>query len=221
MKLGNVFNKLFGVAYIKNLATSIERRAFIIEQCNSIDLEYKIVPAINGRDLHDSSFTIQHGRFLLTYPSSAGFIGNQITSYEILNKAIEQDLDNFIMLDDDCVFNHAVNISEESLIELEKNLPSDWDVIILGDMGGDVVTNESILYHKCSEHYEAAGSHGIAVSKRVFTEMQELLAGRQWLGDGVIGRLIDIGKNVYKIYPSLCIQDRSLFSDINQLHHTS
>lgn len=220
MKLGNVFNKLFGIAYIKNLATSVERRAFIIEQCNSIELEYKIVPAINGRDLHDSSFTIQHGPFILTYPASAGFIGNQITSCQILNEAIEQNLDNFIMLDDDCVFNHAVNISEKSLIELEENLPSDWDVIILGDIGGKIVTSESILYHKCSAHREAAGSHGIAISKRVFTEMQELLAGRQWLGDGVIGRLIDIGKNVYKIYPSLCIQDRSLFSDINQLHHT-
>lgn len=217
--LGNTLNEIFGIAYIKNLKTSTKRRDFIVNECSLIDLKYELFEATDGKLHYDHSFTLQHGRFHLTFPSSAGFMGNQITSHNIITQAIELNAPHIMMLDDDCVFNHTVVIKDEVLEQIKQNLPADWDIVILGDMHDVDLDDRSIGYHKCSAHYEAAGSHGIAINNKVFEELQSLFSETTWLGDGAIGRLIDMGKNVYKLTPSICRQDRTAFSDINQYFH--
>ena len=220
MKIGAKLNTIFGTAFIKNLKSSTERRNYIENECNLIDLKYEIFEAIDGKLLYDENFCLQHGPYHLTYPGSAGFMGNQKTSYNIVTHAITHNIPSIMMLDDDCIFNHTKDISDEALEIIETALPVDWDIVILGDIGGgDISKDDLIIYHKCSQHHEAAGSHGIAINSKVYIELQSLFAESTWLGDGAIGRLIDISKNVYKLTPSICRQDRTVFSDINQYFH--
>ncbi len=217
--LGNTLNEIFGTAYIKNLKTSVNRRDSIVSECNAIDLKYELFEATDGKLHYDHDFTLQHGPFHLTFPSSAGFMGNQITSLNIITHAITSNVSSIMMLDDDCIFNHTVGMQDKVFKQIKQNLPKDWDIVILGDMHDIEVDECDINYHKCSIHHEAAGSHGIAINSKVFKELQSLFSETEWLGDGAIGRLIDIGKNVYKLTPSICRQNRSIFSDINQYFH--
>jgi hypothetical protein len=220
MKIGTELNKIFGTAFIKNLKTSTARRNYIEAECNLVDLKYEIFEATDGKLFYDETFCLQHGPYHLTYPGSAGFMGNQKTSYNIITHAIALNASAIMMLDDDCIFKHTLNISEAALKLIKLNLPSDWDIVILGDIGGvEINSNDVISYHRCNQHSEAAGSHGIAINSKVFTELQALFSESTWLGDGAIGRLIDIGKSVYKLTPSICQQDRTVFSDINQYFH--
>jgi GR25 family glycosyltransferase involved in LPS biosynthesis len=217
--LGDTLNKIFGTAYIKNLKTSVERKNYIINECNIVNLKYEIFEAVDGKLHYDNNFTLQHGPYHLTFPSSAGFMGNQITSFNIITHAITLNLPHIMMLDDDCIFRHTKDIKPEVIELINQNLPEDWDVIILGDIYDGEIGDRDIIYHKCAVHNEAAGSHGIAINSKVFKELQSLFSEPIWLGDGAIGRLIDIGKNVYKLTPSICRQDRTVFSDINQYFH--
>lgn len=219
MKLGPTLNKLFGKAYIKNLLSSESRRLEMIKQCELINLDYEFTEAIDGKLHCDENYTLQHGPFFLTYPSSAGFLGVQMTAYNQLTHAIENNLEHAIFLDDDCRFDHTIDITEKFLRSIEDGLPEDWDIIILGDIDGESVINQNILYYKCTNHHEAAGSHGVAVNKKIFIELQSAYSSHEFLGDGVVGHFIDIGKNIYKLHPSICRQDRTIFSDINQIFH--
>jgi GR25 family glycosyltransferase involved in LPS biosynthesis len=220
MKLGTILNQLFGVALIKNLKSSTARKDHISSECKQIDLSFEIFEAVNGKLHVGSDFTLIHGPYLLSYPSSAGYIGNQMTSHKIITHAIESSYSSIMMLDDDCIFSHTSGCSESVIKDIEEQLPKDWDIIILGDIYGDPVTNQRISYRKCVEHHEATGSHGVAINSKVFSELQYLFSNTSFLGDGAIGRLIDINKNVYKLMPSICMQDRKILSDINEIIHT-
>lgn len=220
IKLGHILNRLFGKTYVRNLKQSTERRQFIHEQCSQIGLEYEIFEAVDGTTLCDESFTLQHGPYFLRWPSSAGFLGIQKTNHLLITKIIELDLPSCILLDDDCIFSHTATMTESSLNSVESSIPPDWDMIILGDIWDPTTpVDQTIICSRCTQHRQAAGSHGIAVNRSIYREMQHLLSGTQWLGDGVVGRLIDEGKNIYKFFPSLCHQNRSLFSDINKCFH--
>lgn len=215
MKLGNILNKVFGKVFVMNLVTSTDRRILIDKECKSINLDYEIFESINGRDHYGSAFTLQHGPYFLTYPSSAGYMGCQMTYHKLLTHAIDNKLSSLIVLNDDCTFQHTLNMSEDDILSVETRLPASWDVIILGAIKDRDVT-ESVNYIRCTAHQQAAGSHGLIINGKVFNELKEIFAGMQWLGDGAIGHLIDIGKEVFIVSPSLCHQNRTLFSDINQ-----
>jgi len=219
-KIGYYLNKLFGPAYIKNLKTSVERRDFIVNECNSVDLEYKIIESVNGTEHCNESYIIEHGPYTIEYPASAGFLGALLTTQNILSSAISEQLDRIMILDDDCIFSHTNKMNKHFFANLENNLPKNWDVIILGSILEKYdYLHIPIDYHKCLVHGEASGSHGIAVNRSVFEEFYQHLIEKKYWGDGIIGHFIDIGKNVYIIKPSICQQNRQLFSDINKCHH--
>ena len=220
MKLGEQLNNLFGCAYIKNLKESTVRRDFIVNQCSSINLNFELIEAINGLELPDINpeYTIQHGRFHIAYPASAGLLGAQKTALMINEMAIKENLNSYIGLDDDCTFDHTLSLAESAIMKLSNDLPLDWDVIILGDITGDDINDATDpSYVRCPAHEWAAGSHGVAIRNTVYDEYFN--SSKEFWGDGIIGNLIDKGKNVYKIFPSICRQNRSLFSDINKIYH--
>lgn len=220
MQIGPTLNALFGKVFIKNLKESIVRREFITKQCQSINLDFELIEAINGMELAEMTpeFIVQHGSYRIEYPASAGFLGMQKTVLMINEIAIRENLSSYIGLDDDCVFDHALELLDIAVSNLANELPTDWDVIILGDISGDEINSQTNLtYIRCPEHSWAAGSHGVAIRNTVYHDIID--SAKTYWGDGIIGNLIDKGKNVYKIFPSICRQNRSLFSDINKIYH--
>ncbi len=220
MQIGPTLNALFGKVFIKNLKESVIRKEFITKQCESINLDFELIEAINGMELPEMTpeFIVQHGPYRIEYPASAGFLGMQKTFLMINEIAIGENLSSYITLDDDCVFDHTLELLDSTIANLANELPTDWDVIILGDISGDEIDSQTNLtYIRCPVHGWAAGSHGVAIRNTVYHEIID--SAKTYWGDGIIGNLIDKGKNVYKIFPSICRQNRSLFSDINKIYH--
>lgn len=213
--IGKILNKRFGTAYVKNLHNSKDRMASFENTCKSVYLEYNRVEAIDGTKFIDQDYSFQHGQFNITYPSSAGFWGNQITSAFITMQEISINSDSFMLFDDDCVFNQ--NFSH--LTTENFNIPDEWDIIILGGINKQISDKQNIEYRKLSDPYDAAGSHGLCINSTVYMELYNMQIGLEIWGDGIIASFIEKGKLVYMVEPHIVYQDRELYSDINKIYH--
>jgi hypothetical protein len=102
------------------------------------------------------------------------------------------------------------------------NLPSDWDIIILGSLEYDGKLNNTteFSYRKCTHGSQAAGSHAVAINQKIYNRFFEKYIGFRCWGDGCIDQLIQEGVNVYMITPSLIFQDRNSVSTINKTRST-
>lgn len=217
MKLGYFLNKLFGPAYVKNLKASTDRFERITKECESIDLQYEIIEAVDGTKHCDSNYTIHHGHHKIAHPASAGFLGVHLTTEKIILDAINKKNDCVMVFDDDCVFSHTNKIDSNKFNDLEKKLPTEWDIIILGNIQVcEDYINTPITFKKCRLNGEAAGSHGVVINKNIYELYYSFIKEKKLWGDAIIGHFIDIGKNIYIIHPSLCQQNRTIYSDINK-----
>jgi hypothetical protein len=216
--LGGTLNDVFGNARIKNVPGSNERLSFVKNSFDQIKMNYDIFPAYDGKKFTNQSLIINHGRFNIGYPSSAGFVGNQISTFVILlNEINYYNSNSFMIFDDDCYFLNFEN--ENNFNSIKDNLPDNWDVIIFGNVEPVISSSKDYTYKKVSDWRDCAGSHGIAVNKKVYLDWLYILDGAQYWGDGTIHRLFELGHNIYKIFPGICAQNRNLFSDINQGFH--
>lgn len=220
--IGNHLNKIFGHGYVKNLQNSIERMKSFDDSAKSIGLEYTRIEAVDGTKFVDTNYNFMHGRHHIKYPASAGFYGNQLTNEIILLQEISKESNSFMTFDDDTIFyDWANNLDIDNIIP-----PDDWDIIILGGIDHLKSITNQIVFKKLTTnnttadiHPLVAGCHGIAVNSKVYMDLLEVLKEKRFWGDHAINNLIDIGKNVYLLYPHLLYQNRKLFSDINKIYH--
>jgi hypothetical protein len=218
--LGKILNNTFGRAYIKNLPTSYDRLSFVKQEFDKVEMDYIVFPAYDGKKFTRHDKVIDHMGLQIPYPNSAGFIGNQISTQVILMNEINGiGSESFMIFDDDCYFINHKDRNNEDYDTITKNLPLDWDVIIFGPMEIQYSNIKNYEYKKTESHSECAGSHAIAVNKRIYVDWLHILDEKNYWGDGTIYRLLDLGYNLYNIFPGICVQNRSLFSDINQKHH--
>jgi GR25 family glycosyltransferase involved in LPS biosynthesis len=215
--LGKILNDTFGKAYVKNLKNSIDRKDFFENNFKKIGLEYEIFEAYEGIKFVNEDFSFQHGPFHITYPSSAGFLGNQMSTEHILTREINNESNSFMIFDDDSYF-YNFEKSEDILKTIKSNLPDNWDVVIFGAMH-EIYQDYDYHYDRINHHNECAGSHGVAIHSRVYKTWLEVLRNRDFWGDGTIGHLHDIGRTVYYMNPNICAQNRKLYSDINKMYH--
>ena len=178
---------------------------------NNIKFDYKVFEAIDGTKFIDETYQMPR----IAYPTTAGVYGNQISTEHILIQEISKNSDSFMIFDDDSCFFTPFNTNSLPI----DNLPSDWDVIILGDFYHKNVHQNNFTFNKVYSNTQVQGSHGIAVNKRVYKLWLEILQEKVYWGDGTIDRLFQLGRSIYTIYPSICFQDRTLFSDINKIYH--
>jgi glycosyl transferase, family 25 len=72
-----------------------------------------------------------------------GTRGCAISHLEALKTAIELNLDNVLILEDDCIFPRKVSFINKTIAEVLKHLQNDWDAICLGGL---------ILKYKDTKH---------------------------------------------------------------------
>lgn len=222
MTIGEVINKTFGHVYVKNLSESIERRRLIQESFDKVGLKYSIERAYDGLKFIGSNFSFKHGPFHITYPSSAGFFGAQLTTIRILMDEIEKQSPSHIMCDDDCFVRDISCVDSNRINTIASNLPSDWDIVILGSLHYDGKLNDTteFSYVKCTHGWQAAGSHAVAINAKIYNLLFEKNIGFRVWGDGTIDSIITDGMNVYMLTPSLIFQDRNSVSTINKTRST-
>ena len=222
MTIGEVINKTFGHVYVKNLSESVERRKLIQESFDRVGLKYSIETAYDGLKFVSSNFSFQHGPFHIKYPSSAGFFGGQLTTIRILMDEIEKQSPFHIMCDDDSFVRDISSLDSKQINTIASNLPSDWDIVILGSLNYDGKLNDTteFSYVKCTHGWEAAGSHAVAINAKAYNWFFSKNIQFRFWGDGCIDSVIQDGMNVYMLTPSLIFQDRNCISTINKTKPT-
>lgn len=224
MTLGTILNKSFGKIYIKNLEESVERKALIEESFDKAGLKYTVQKAFNGLEFVGPTFQFQHNSHIITYPASAGFFGGQISTIRTILAEIEKKSDAHILCDDDCFVRDISMLSAKTLKTINLNLPADWDIVILGDLNydGPIDNLEEFTYRRCMRNWtETAGSHAIAVRSSVYRHFLVRLMEMKFWGDRCVGQLLEEGRNVYKLTPSLIFQDRNMYSVMNRTNHNN
>ena len=213
--IGQILNKTFGNFYVKNMHNSIDRMNSFKNSAENVGLSYIRVEAIDGTKFVDKDFSIDHGRCHITYPSSAGFWGNQLTSQFILMQEISIGSQSFIISDDDSCFNDKFSyIDSNTLI-----LPDNWDIIILGGINRYTHNSQDVSFNRLFNPSEAAGSHAVAIRSTVYDELLTIFSDQKIWGDGCIAELIRRDHNVYMVSPEFIYQDRTLYSDLNKIYH--
>lgn len=208
MKLGKALNECFDKVYVKNIASAKKRLESFNIVANLIELDYQLVQAIEGSKYISKDYIIKHRPECYPPPHNQYLVGNYCTSLYILLDAMRNNYNSYVICDDDTIF---YDIDVESISD---NLPSKWDIIILGDMQyksvlGSItdITFDRVLFR------EVAGCHCIAFNKSIYWTMLYAYMSFDYhgrFGDVTIG---DLSTNpelsVYQVRPDFCYQERT------------
>ena len=218
MLIGEILNKTFGHVYVKNLPDSTERRKFVEDSLKKNKVQYTIVPACNGLNFCTSNFSIQHGPFNLTYPSSAGFLGFQLSDIKMLIDEIDRKSDSCLCLTDDVFIRNVSALSEESVRTIPEKIPSDWDMIIMGGLvlDGPLTNTTQFTYNRATTSHQIAGASAIAINKNIYIEYLARLMKFDYYADGLLDKMAQDGIKIYTLNPGLMFQNRSMKSDVNK-----
>ena len=133
-----------------------------------------------------------------------------LTNMLILDKAIEENYDSILILEDDVEFTNQVT-NMKSFFDL---LPEDWDMLYFGGNHNTHVGSEppTIINDKVCKLHNTFSTHCVAINNKAFKEILERLKKCDNAID-VIYTELQKKLNVYSFYPMIATQ-RVSFSDI-------
>lgn len=151
-------------AFIINLKSEEKRRKQITKQCDTYNIDYEMINAINGHDLADeaiSAITYDYPDCLLT----KGEIGCALSHMSIYSKILSEDIHCALILEDDAILDQRIN----SYINFKEDLISKTkpEVFLLT---ANCEYNEKIKFVS-SENYEfyrlsqGCCSHGYIINQ--------------------------------------------------------
>lgn len=149
--------------FIINLEKDIKRKEQIISQCVTFNLDYTVIPAVDGRKLSDDDLNK-----LIDPEKSKGMtrgeIGCSLSHYHIYKKIIDENIKHALILEDDAKLEPNVT---KALELLEKNVSDTPTIILLGPINKYATRNNKQLSDdfKLVNVIEAALSHGYFINK--------------------------------------------------------
>ena len=112
-------------------------------------------------------------------------------------------------MNDDVYFNNYQNFTQSDFLDIKTKLPSDWDIIILGNIH-TTVPNGPVQYNL--NHQHTPGCHAIAINHTAYHDYILEGSKREMVGDHLIDRLRERGKRIYNLCPDICLQNREFTS---------
>jgi GR25 family glycosyltransferase involved in LPS biosynthesis len=133
-----------------------------------------------------------------------------LTNMLILDKAIEEDYNSILILEDDVEFTKQVT----NMKSFFDSLPEDWDMLYFGGNHNTHVGYEppTIINDKVCKLHNTFSTHCVAINKKSFKEVLERLKKCDNALDVIYAEL-QKKLNVYSFYPMIATQ-RVSFSDI-------
>jgi GR25 family glycosyltransferase involved in LPS biosynthesis len=154
MNLKNISDKI----YVLNLKEREDRRKHILAELEKVDVdEYELIYSVNGNELNINS-RVKKGNL--------GLVKTYLNIFDSINNEEEN---NFLFIEDDCVFVEDFN---KKLSEYINSLPDDWDMLYFGanhnyHVGGKTeLVNEKVI--KLNNSYS---SHCVLLKKHVLKEL--------------------------------------------------
>jgi GR25 family glycosyltransferase involved in LPS biosynthesis len=158
--------------YIINLKKNIDRLEDITTIYNSSDLsppQFIRIEAVNGREIDIRPYVSDRvyngileidktGARLHHSQITRGAVGCYLSHLEIYKRFDASNKPYALIIEDDASFNK--DIYNEGIRNIMQNIPSDWDIILLGKIDRDVVDHKTYL-----EMREFWGTHGYLINK--------------------------------------------------------
>ena len=150
-------------AFIINLEKDIERKEDIVNQCIAFNLDYTVIPAVDGRKLSEDDLSK-----LIDPEKSKGMtrgeIGCSLSHYNIYKKIVDENIEYALILEDDAQL--EPNLAK-ALELLEKNVSNTPTIILLGPINKYSKRKNQQLSDdfKVVDVMEAALSHGYFINR--------------------------------------------------------
>lgn len=190
------FNKYFNDIFCINLDRRPDRWEEVQKEFNKFNLTDVIrFPAVDGR-------TLPKPHALLD-----GELGVLESNLKLVKYASENNLPNFLMLEDDVVFSEEVN----NLDKYMANIPDDWDMIYFGGNHTQSHPPKQINETTLKLHYTVT-THCIAIRSTVYDAIESILPKKSKPVDNYY-TWVQQSSNVYCTNPSIAFQ-KGGFSDI-------
>jgi glycosyl transferase family 25 len=197
MKLFERFDKVYCI----NLKRRPERLLEFQQEVEKYDLgTFEVFPAVDGNDIKEK-------RTPNLKLSEQGLIESNL---KIIKNSIDNNFNNVLILEDDCIFTDEINRVDEYF----NSLPDDWDMLY---MGGNHNTHMNIpppiiINTKVCKLHNTYSTHFVAIKKTMFQELEFILSISCEPLDVTYSK-IQKQKNVYSFYPAIAKQ-RVGYSDI-------
>lgn len=178
-------NDLTKNIYVINLKERTDRKLHIEDQLKKINcLEYKLIEGINGNTL------VNQTRL------SNGMFGLVKTYLKIYDEWSQQDCDDILIIEDDCVFVENFNERLEGYIE---NVPSDWDMLYFGANHNYHMGMKTLkINDRCIKLNKSYSAHCVLLKKQVFEELIQNIKNFSIENDVMMANL----QNKYNAYSS-------------------
>lgn len=197
MKLFERFDKVYCI----NLKRRPERLIDFQSEVTKYDLgNFEIFSAIDGK-------SIKNTRSKNMKSSEQGLVESNL---KIIQECIRLNLENVLIIEDDCIFTEDVT----RINEYFQKLPEDWDMLYMGGnhnthMG---VEPPKIINDKVCKLHKTYSTHFVAIKKTLFKELEFILSITTDPLDVTYVNL-QKNKNVYSFYPAIAKQ-KAGYSDI-------
>lgn len=191
-----VNNSLHDNVFLINLEKSRERLEFMKKKLKNIQLSVKLVNAIDG---YKSNYNI------FSTNKSLGSIGLLLTYEKLLRYAIEKDLPEIFILEDDIYFHKNFN----DLFKKNKYLIENKDIIFLGTSQSELPVIKGHFYEMNQQQY-TYGTYSIILKKKFIKILYHSLRNKNIDIDVLINNLYR--ENYYDLksiifYPPLILPE--------------
>ena len=165
--------------YVINLEKNKERLELITQQYNDSDLglyPFIRIEAINGNEINVQPYVTErvykgildidknNGERHHHSQMTRGAIGCYLSHLKIYEKCKESTTPYALILEDDAVFNN--DIYESAIHHIQEQIPSDWDIILLGKIDIKTIKHDTYL-----EMQEFWGTHGYLINQNGIRKM--------------------------------------------------
>ncbi|NGX29080.1 MAG: hypothetical protein K940chlam1_01273 [Candidatus Anoxychlamydiales bacterium] len=145
-------NNFEAIAYI-NLDHREDRRDELLKSLESLEVNKNKIKRISG-----------------VFNPFNGHLGCVCSHLKVVDWAIEQDLDNVLILEDDCYFLDDTNFITQAVDYFFKIVPS-WDIFMLGGYFEKIEKSKYPLINRVKKAYRA---HSYAISKKYLPVIKKL-----------------------------------------------
>jgi hypothetical protein len=187
--LNEIFDKIL-VITIPSFTDRIENMKQRLEGVN-----YEFFYGAYGRDIDVEHYRSKGSRL------TRGQLGCALSHYQIYQKMVDENLDNVLILEDDCGFN-------ENVLNLEsyyKQLPEDYSVFYLGydcPFTGPYSSNLNVSTGS------VGWTHSMNVRKHCAEKILEINSDLLWTADGAFAQLHNTDGTQYHLaVPQITYQD--------------
>lgn len=194
----NDLNLVFDKIYVITIPSFTDRIENMKKRLDGI--EYEFFYGVYGRDLDVSEYRNRGSKL------TRGQLSCALSHYKIYEKMVKEDLDNVLILEDDCAFNSNV-------IDIKKyytQLPNNYSVFYLGyqeneSFGNNYSKNLRKISNECVGH-----THSMNVRKSCAELMLDFNKDMLWTADGAFNEICKVyPMEYYLATPKITYQDNS------------